>query len=142
MFRASMAFCLALATCGYSVAEDKEFVYSQKTGVLTLDGKEYAKGYSGKAEGKNNPDKEKEKNVGPIPTGLWKIGKAREFEGMENCFDLAPDGHDAHKRTEFLIHGDSKENPGMASKGCIILDKVVRKKIAESGITKLKVVKE
>ena len=57
-------------------AADKEFVYSQKTGKLTLDGKEVGKGYSGHGDGKNNPEKEKMKNVGPIPAGVWTIGKA------------------------------------------------------------------
>jgi hypothetical protein len=121
---------------------EKEFVYVQKTGKLTLDGQEVATGYAGKGEGKNNPDKEKERNVGPIPAGLWKIGKARDFKGMKNCFDLIPDGHDAHKRSGFLIHGDSKDRPGAASEGCIILDAATRKKIADSGITRLRVVRE
>jgi hypothetical protein len=121
---------------------ETEYVYAQKTGKLTLDGKEVATGYSGHGDGKNNPDKEKEKNVGPIPRGLYKIGKPREYKGMANCFDLTPDGHDALGRTGFLIHGDSKSAPGTASRGCIILAPEVRKKIAESGITRLKVVKE
>jgi hypothetical protein len=124
------------------VAADRELVYSQTTGQLTLDGQEIGKGYAGKGDGKNNSAREKEKNVGPIPAGLWKIGKAREFKGMKDCFDLTPDGHNAHKRSGFLIHGDSKAHPGTASEGCIILGPDVRKKIAESGITRLRVVKE
>jgi hypothetical protein len=127
---------------GDSAAADKELVYSQKTGRLVLDGKEIGSGYSGAGEGKNNPDKEDEKNVGPIPRGQYKIGKSKEWKGMPNCFDLSPDGHDAHGRTAFLIHGDSKKNPGSASEGCIILSADVRKKIAESGATRLRVVKE
>ncbi len=119
---------------------EKEFVYHQATGKLTLDGKDVGTGYSGKGEeGKNKPDKEKDKNVGPIPRGLYKIGKAKMWKGMENVFDLTPDGHDAHGRTGFLIHGDSKQNPGNASEGCIILSPVIRKKIAESGVTRLRV---
>jgi hypothetical protein len=49
---------------------------------------------------------------------------------MESCFDLTPDGHEAHGRTEFLIHGDSVDAPGTASEGCIILSPAIRKKIA------------
>jgi len=101
-----------------------------------------ATGYAGKGEGKNNPAMEKEKNVGPIPKGLYKIGKPREWRGMPNVFDLTPDGHDALGRTEFLIHGDSKKNPGNASEGCIILGPDIRKQIADSGITRLRVVKD
>jgi hypothetical protein len=78
---------LNLQAHGPAQASEKELVYVQKTGKLTLDGKEVSTGYSGKGDGKNNPAKEKEKNIGPIPAGLWKIGNAREFKGMKDCFD-------------------------------------------------------
>ncbi len=80
--------------------------------------------------------------MGPIPRGLYKIGKAKKWKGMPNVFDLSPDGHGAHGRTNFLIHGDAKKNPGNASEGCIILPAEVREKIAQSGVTKLRVVKD
>jgi hypothetical protein len=142
MFRSLFFLFVVVALAGPSAAAEKEYVYAQTTGKLTLDGKDVATGYSGHGDGKNNPDKEKEKGVGPIPRGLYKIGKARDYKGMANCFDLTPDGHDALGRTAFLIHGDSKSSPGTASKGCIILPPEVRKTIAESGIARLKVVKE
>lgn len=132
----------AVIVVRYTYTQDRELVYAQKTGKLTLDGKEIGKGYSGKGEGLNNPDKDKEKNVGPIPAGVYKVGKPREYKGMPNCFDLTPDGHDAHGRTEFLIHGDNKKMDNSASEGCIILAPELRKQIAETGVTKLKVVKE
>jgi hypothetical protein len=146
MFRVIPVLIVASLLVGGGVqgarAADKEFVYHQSSGKLTLDGKEVGSGYSGKGEGKNNPDKEKEKSFGPIPRGSYKIGKPKEWKGMQNVFDLTPDGHDAHGRTQFLIHGDSKQNPGNASEGCIILSAEVREKIGESGITKLQVVKD
>jgi hypothetical protein len=142
MMRLSLAAVLSICLVGVAYADEKEFVYVQKTGQFRLGEKEIAKGYSGHGEGKDNPDKEKVVGVGPIPAGLWTIGKARDFKGMKNCFDLSPDGHDAHKRSAFLIHGDSKDKPGTASRGCIILGPEVRKKIAESGVTRLRVVKE
>jgi hypothetical protein len=61
---------------------------------------------------------------------------------MANVFDLTPEGHSALGRTEFLIHGDSKKNPGSASEGCIVLSPEIRGRIAESGVTKLLVVKD
>src|ERR1700682_2924126 len=95
---------LIAGTCArQAVAADKEIVYHQSTGKLALNDKEIGSGYSGKGEGKNNPNKEKEKGVGPIPQGRYKIGKAKEWKSMPNCFDLIPDGHAAHGRTEFLI---------------------------------------
>jgi hypothetical protein len=145
MSRAIPALILVYLTAAGGVLRaptpEKKFVYYQATGKLRLDGKEIGSGYSGKAEGKNNPDKEKEKNIGPIPRGAYKIGKPKDWKGMHNVFDLTPDGHDAHGRTQLLIHGDSKKNPGNASEGCIILSSEVRKKVADSGITKLRVVK-
>jgi hypothetical protein len=141
-FAASFAVLVNFLAVNSVRASEKEFVYVQKTGILILNGKEVGTGYSGNGEAKNDPAKEMEKDVGPIPAGLWKIGKARDFKGMKNCFDLSPDGHDAHKRTEFLIHGDSKNHPGTASEGCIILDAATRQKIADSGVTTLRVVPE
>jgi len=123
-------------------SKDKEYVYAQKSGKFSLDGKELATGYSGKGDGKNNPDKEGVRNVGPIPAGKYQLSKPRDYKGMKNCFDVTPEGHNALDRTEFLIHGDSKKNPGSASEGCIILEPAIRKQIAESGITRLRVVKE
>jgi hypothetical protein len=120
-------------------AAEKEFVYLQKAGKLLLDGKELGSGYSGHGAGKNNPEKEKEKNVGPIPQGVYKISAPREYKKMANCFDLTPIGHDAQKRTELMIHGDSIASPGTASRGCIVVSADIRKKIAESGVTILRV---
>ena len=105
----SMLVLLSIIAAGGFVsagAASKAFVYHQSTGRLTLNGKEVGSGYSGKGEGKNNPEKEKVRNVGPVPGGVYKIGKPREWKGMPNVFDLTPDGHDAHGRSQFLIHGD------------------------------------
>lgn len=140
MFRS--ALLLFVATAGLASAAEKELVYAQKTGVLTLDGEVIGKGYAGKGEGLNNPAKEGVRNVGPIPAGAWTLSKPRTYRTMPNCFDLAPNGHKALGRTEFLIHGDNKAMNQTASEGCIILAPDIRKKIAESGVTKLRVVKE
>ncbi len=126
-----------------ALAAEKEFVYSQKTGKLTLDGKEVGKGYSGHGEGKDNPDKEAVKNVGPILAGLWKIGEVFKHDTKGPIvMRLTPDGHAAHGRTGFLIHGDNPKMNGTASEGCIILDKKTRQAVANSGTTRLRVVKD
>jgi len=127
---------------GASAAAEKEYVYAQAAGRLTLDGREVATGYAGKGAGKNNPDKERVKNVGPIPRGVYRIGKPIRWKGMANVFTLTPEGHDAHGRSGFLIHGDSTKHPGQASEGCIILSPAIRQKIADSGIRKLRVIRE
>lgn len=143
MFRMAFALVVSVGLVGgVASAADDEYVYSQKTGKLTLGGKLIATGYSGHGDGVNNPDKEKMRNVGPIPAGLWTLSKPRTYKKMENCFDLTPSGHDAHGRDQFLIHGDNDKGDKSASEGCIILDKAVRLKIADGKVTKLRVVKE
>lgn len=143
MLYRTLSLAMALCVIDTAVAADKEFVYVQKTGRLTLDGKEVGKGYSGNGNGNNNPAKEKEKNVGPIPAGLWTIGKAFTHDAKGPLvMRLTPDGHAAHGRDGFLIHGDNKKMDGTASEGCIILGKNTRQTIANSGVVKLRVVKE
>ena len=52
---------------------------------------------------------------------------------------LEPDSG-TYGRTGFLMHGDSEFHPGEASKGCIIMDRVTRTRVYQSGDTKLMVV--
>lgn len=108
---------------------------------MTLHGKAIGKGYAGRGAGLNNPDKEKEKNVGPIPAGLHKYRRAARVQGDEGLLRPAARRHTAHGRTGFLIHGDYKMDHS-ASEGCVILSAGIRKKVSESGVTKLRVVKE
>jgi len=52
---------------------DASWTYSQKSGSLSQDDHEVARGYSGNAEGKNNPAMQDVHNVGPIPQGDWTV---------------------------------------------------------------------
>ena len=126
------------------------WTYNQRTGEMS--GKPTpasmlsALGYSGHAEGKNNPDLQSIHNVGPIPEGRWTI-----LDDPPPSTDLGPHGpyvlHLAPKpgtetfgRGGFLIHGDSIHAPGTASLGCIILPRTVREAIWQSGDRDLLVV--
>lgn len=118
--------------------------YSQSTGNLYKDGKPVTKGYSGHgktlAEGRNNPAMEDEVAKGPIPRGMWRIGKPYNSQRVGPfALPLEPINHDAHGRTAFRIHGDNKANN--ASHGCIILPRLVREAIWNSGDRLLEVVK-
>lgn len=117
------------------------WVYQQSTGILQHDGDFIAEGYSGHGAGVNNPALESTPNTGPIPAGQWKIG--RDFTHPTKgqiCMRLSPEGHDAHGRAGFLIHGDNKAMNRTASHGCIILPRVTRVRIANSGDSDLLVV--
>lgn len=105
--------------------------YSQSTGrwwdeagvLLTV-------GYSGAGAGKNNPKQQAERNVGPIPRGLYTIGAPYNSTNVGPfAIPLTPSMHNALGRTHFLIHGDSLKSPGDASKGCIILPRAIRELI-------------
>ena len=116
--------------------------YCQQTGQLLLNGKIIGTGYSGKGVGKNNPNMEQAKNVGPIPRGKYTIGPAYTHPHKGPItMNLTPNGHPTYGRSDFLIHGDSRAHPGNASEGCIILPRNIRNRIATSGDTVLEVVR-
>ena len=99
--------------------------------------------YSGHGEGLNNPDLEAVPNVGPIPGGLWSIGRPRvpvdHLGPLAMPLTPAP-GTDALGRTALFIHGDNAALDHSASDGCLILPHDVRARIAESDDAKLMVV--
>ena len=119
------------------------WTYAQKTGELQQDSQKVATGYSGAGEGKNNPEMQSVPNVGPIPQGAWTIAgpPANTMEHGPYVLRLTPaENTDTFGRSGFLIHGDSKINPGCASHGCIILSRPVREQVWQSGDTDLEVV--
>jgi len=123
------------------------WTYHQQTGLLTFNGQlVYGHGYSGLGSlGKNNPAAEHIHGVGPIPRGLYRIGKPYDDPSQHDpatkkvthhglgphVMEFLPDGHHAHGRTLFRIHGDNKNHN--ASHGCIILPPDVRRRISQSG---------
>lgn len=107
--------------------------YRQSTGEFWLDGKLLGVGYSGHGEGKNNPELEAVRAVGPIPRGRWRVAGWKDSPNTGPLsILLEPVGHDAHGRTLFRIHGDSVSAPGTASHGCIILTRSARRRIVAS----------
>lgn len=96
-------------------------------------------GYSGTGLGRNNTDMEGVRGVGPIPRGRYRIGKSYTHTRLGPVvMNLDPVGHDSLGRSLFRIHGDNLT--GDASEGCIILNKRIRKMIANSNDKSLLVV--
>jgi hypothetical protein len=88
-------------------------------------------GYSGTGDGRNNPAMENVENVGPIPTGEYRIGAVHNHTQLgPTVMNLDPIGHNAQGRTAFRIHGDNIGND--ASHGCVILNRDIRKRVAVS----------
>ena len=125
--------------------DSQAWTYSQKTGELQQDGQHVATGYSGAGEGKNNPEMQSVRNVGPIPQGDWTImgPPVNTAEHGPYVLRLTPkDDTETFGRDGFLVHGDSKNTPGSASHGCVIMPRSVREQVWNSGDRELQVVAE
>jgi hypothetical protein len=115
--------------------------YTQHTGELACTdakGKPFGEtGYSGAGIFKNWPGGESAKNWGPIPRGKYTIQPA--FAGNYKTkgplvMALTPDiGNAMFGRDGFLVHGDSRTDPGTASQGCIVVGPETRKKMSGGG---------
>jgi hypothetical protein len=121
--------------------------WDQSAGLLSHNGKLVARGYSGAGKGKNNPEAEGQRAVGPIPRGMWKIRAPYNSKAVGPYVlpvwavdDVLDDVHKPTGRSAFRIHGDSIRKPGTASKGCIILPRGIREQIWQSGDRDLEVV--
>lgn len=118
------------------------WLYEQSTGKLSSTESAFiAFGYSGADAGKNNPTMQSVRDLGPIPQGIYAIGAP--FDSIDHgpfAMRLAPDAaNEMFGRSGFLMHGDSREHPGCASRGCIILSRDARKTVAASGDRELHV---
>ncbi len=108
----------------------------QRTGIISHGDIPVAVGYSGAGEQKNDPAAQGMAGLGPIPQGVYWIGLQRDTaEHGPAVLPLIPvlPGCNTLGRSGFLIHGDSIASPGTASRGCIILPRAVRDRIAASG---------
>jgi hypothetical protein len=113
------------------------WVYEQASGKLLAPSTAeiVAIGYSGRGLGKNNPLMQNVLDRGPIPVGLYHILEPKDsVDHGPYVLGLEPaEANAMFGRTNFLIHGDSRQKPGMASKGCIILPRSARVEIWKSG---------
>lgn len=116
------------------------WIWDQSAGTMTRDGSTY-RGYSGHELGKNNPNMQDAKAIGPLPRGGYKMtGIGRSPNTGPNTITLVQTSGDTCGRGDFRIHGDSIEHPGDASHGCIILPPQVRIAIWNSGDHELQVI--
>lgn len=117
--------------------------YVQATGEL-FDSAGHCEGvgYSGFGAAKNDPAMERMPNMGPIPKGVYIIGEP--FDSPDHgpfVLRLTPTiSTNTFGRSGFLMHGDSIDNPGKASHGCIIQARSTREKVHQSGDSTLEVV--
>jgi hypothetical protein len=108
------------------------WIYAIASGALSRDGEICGRGYSGRGEGRDHPDKVTVPMVGPIPPGRYRIGPAYRHARLGPVtMNLDPlPGTDMFGRSLFRIHGDNAAHD--ASHGCIILSRALRDEIAAS----------
>lgn len=120
------------------------WLYEQSTGKLSSTQSPFvAFGYSGASAGKNNPAMQSVRELGPIPQGIYAIGAP--FDSIEHgpfAMRLAPDAaNEMFGRSGFLMHGDSRQHPGCASLGCIVIALAARQVVSQSGDRGLRVLR-
>jgi hypothetical protein len=116
------------------------YTYEQSTGnMIDPDGSVVATGYAGgncgqNPEGKNNPEMQGVKSIGPLPEGWYDLGEPVEHSHLgAYAIPLIPDpANDMLGRGDFYLHGDTTPS-GNASEGCIIMPRAIRESVKASG---------
>jgi hypothetical protein len=116
--------------------------YSQVSGGISIDDEFIGTGYSGHGDGVDNPALEAVRTIGPIPKGQYRILRWQDHYPKRGPIVavLAPNKHDAHGRSGFLIHGDNAKMNKTGSWGCIVASRDIRIKLRDSGETLLEVI--
>jgi len=117
------------------------YLYVQSTGQLYRpNGSLLAVGYSGHDRGRNIPEMQDQRDVGPIPCGLYTLGEVGNSKGPLTI-RLIPDPlNEMHGRSGFLLHGDNKAANHTASEGCIIVGPIQRGELAKAQGQRLRVI--
>lgn len=125
------------------MSTERAWMFEQATGeFLDETNTIVAAGYAGREAGKNNPDMQNVKGIGPLPRG-WYTAQEPNQDAVVGAFAmrLIPDGqNEMYGRNSFFMHGDSNEHPGLASHGCIVLPHNVREMFWNSGNHRIQVV--
>lgn len=120
------------------------WAFKQSTGeIFDKEGVLLATGYAGHGEGKNNPSMQTVSRVGPLPRGVYTMKELYLKTPKHGPFviKLEPEPtNEMFGRSAFLVHGDSKSDPGGASLGCIIADRKSRETMWKSEDKKVEVV--
>lgn len=119
------------------------WVFTHSTGIISHNDIAMGVCYSGNGAGLNNTQMQNVFRVGPIPVGMYTIGKFYDDAPGPNSkgpvvADLEPDEDNVmYGRSGFMIHGDNKAMNHTASDGCIIAPRFLRACIADSNDNRL-----
>jgi non-ribosomal peptide synthetase component E (peptide arylation enzyme) len=126
---------------------EKHWTFEIVTGKMYApDGNYVGSGYAGGNLGRNpeainNPFKQDQHNIGPLPAGMYTFGEWLDKHPKlgKDVFSLAPDKDNVmYGRSGFYCHGDTVK-PRCASEGCIVMPNAVRKAMYNSDCHRLKV---
>lgn len=103
-------------------------IYHQQSGKLYDEGTLVGIGWAGHLDGKNNPDMQDIKGIGPLPQGLYTVNDPVDNTHLGPlAFPLTPHPENfMFGRNSFFIHGASSSHPALSSDGCIIQGPVTR----------------
>lgn len=109
------------------------WTFNQRGNLYGEDGQLEAFGYAGRESGKNNPEMQNVKGIGPLPRGQYTAEEPKDSATVgKYAIRLIPDeDNEMFGRNSFFMHGDSNEHPGLASHGCIVMPRAVRQKFWE-----------
>jgi hypothetical protein len=99
------------------------------------DHKLVATGWAGHGAGKNNPAMQDAHGVGPLPVGVYLIGKPvdppNHLGPLAMPLTPAP-ANVMHNRGDFFMHGASATHLDLSSDGCIMMDRFTRQMVFQS----------
>jgi hypothetical protein len=117
-------------------------VFDRRAGTLRFADDAVAHGiYSGHGDAFNDPSREAEKGVGPLPAGDYRIGTPHDGGHLGPfVMTLTQISGDAHDRSGFYMHGDfAGDADHQASEGCVIASLAWRRKTDEDADRLLRV---
>lgn len=90
-----------------------------------------ATGYAGYRSAANQPSRQAERGIGPIPRGIWRVGVPFHHARLGPlAFPLsAKEGTETFGRSAFYIHGDNAKGDRSGSYGCIVVPRPARERI-------------
>ena len=117
------------------------WTFKQSNGIFSGNGKTFI-GWAGHGQGKNSPDAQEEKGIGPLPRGKYTMDRIEDSPHTGPfTIVLSPDtSNEMFGRSDFRIHGSAIEHPELSSDGCIILLRLYRELVWNSGDHNLEVV--
>ena len=122
-----------------------KLIYSQTHGTISNEsGEVIATGWADNHAGKNNANMQDKPSLGPLPRGLYTIcpwEAVHDHLGPMVAFLKPYPTNEMFGRGDFFMHGPARGTKyGQESKGCVVVPRVGRQKVKDTGATILEVV--